>query len=429
MLGAIVGDIIGSVRENLRIKRKDFNLFTPLSFYTDDTVLTVAVADAILNTKDYGKTIKAYARRRPLRGYGPKFMLWMLSPLNKPYNSFGNGSAMRVSPVAHAFDDVKDVLWHAKESAECTHNHPEGIKGAQAVALSIFLARKGADKDVIKEEISARFGYDLSRSIEDIRPDYQIDITCQRSVPEAIIAFLDSTSFEDAIRNAVSLGGDADTQAAIAGAIAETFYNGIPSSILEKAWKKIPHSFQDIIIAFSERYGTPVLPGLAGHSRVELCMSGLRGIGYWVDYDVLIYNREAGRHDAPDLLLPDPKRLLEAHGSCQADQRVLNYLRSGKEYMALLGYSYCRFRCGIDDSEMGCRDLTDGTWVWPEGLVHYVEVHNLPLPEEFIATMEGNSWCVPDVKNPAVLVEKGFSLTAWKSWYEAMTAVPGSQEK
>lgn len=263
MLGAIVGDIIGSVRENLRTKRKDFKLFLPISFYTDDTVLTVAVADAILNGKDYAKSIKAYARRHPFRGYGPKFMVWMLSPGYKPYNSLGNGSAMRVSPVAHAYDSVEAVLYHAKESAECTHNHPEGIKGAQAVSLAVFLARKGADKEDIRKEISTRFDYDLARSVEDIRPNYHINLTCPGSVPEAIIAFLDSTSFEDAVRNAVSLGGDADTQAAISGAIAETFYNGIPSSILEKAWAKIPRSFQGIIVAFSERYGTPKLPNKA----------------------------------------------------------------------------------------------------------------------------------------------------------------------
>ena len=263
MLGAIVGDIIGSVRENLRIKRKNFELFPKICFYTDDTVLTVAVADAILNGQSFGKTIKAYARRHPLRGYGPKFMMWMLSPSNKPYNSFGNGSAMRVSPVAHAYNSEEVVLQRAKESAECTHNHPEGIKGAQAVSLSIFLARRGADKDEIRQRISDKFGYELTRSIDDIRPNYRLNLTCPGSVPEAIIAFLDSTDFEDAVRNAVSLGGDADTQAAIAGAIAEAYYKGIPYSILKRAWLKIPDSFKDVIISFSTKYGSPILPNLS----------------------------------------------------------------------------------------------------------------------------------------------------------------------
>ncbi|MBN2591696.1 MAG: ADP-ribosylglycohydrolase family protein [Sedimentisphaerales bacterium] len=259
MLGAIAGDIIGSVRENIRIKRKDFELFPKICFYTDDTVLTIAVADAILNNKDYGETIKKYARKHPLRGYGPKFSLWMMSPVSKPYNSLGNGSAMRVSPVGHAFNDEDSVLEQAKKSAECTHNHPEGIKGAQAVALAIFLARMGSDKDEIRKQISERFDYDLNRSIDEIRPQYKNDITCPGSVPEAIIAFLDSTDFEDAIRNAVSLGGDADTQAAIAGSIAESFYKGIPEHIFEKTWKKIPESFRKIIVSFSERYKSPVL--------------------------------------------------------------------------------------------------------------------------------------------------------------------------
>jgi len=256
MLGAIAGDIIGSFYENIRTKRKDFRLFTPLSIYTDDTVLTVAVADALLNGKDYGRTIKSYARHHPLRGYGPKFMLWMLSPSIQPYNSLGNGSAMRVSPVAHAFRTEKEMLDHAKLSAECTHNHPEGIKGAQATALAIFMARNQASKQEIRETITKRYGYDLSRRLEDIRPGYRIDLTCSGSVPEAIIAFLDSDSFEDSIRNAVSLGGDADTQAAIAGAIAEAFYGQIPADILSGVSRRLNQGFKKTIIEFCKRFGT-----------------------------------------------------------------------------------------------------------------------------------------------------------------------------
>lgn len=259
MLGAIVGDIVGSIRENLRIKRKDFQLFPRLSTYTDDTVLTVAVAEAILNNRSYGETIKSFARHHPLRGYGPKFTLWLLYPGIKPYNSLGNGSAMRVSPVAHAYNSEESVLQHAKESAECTHNHPEGIKGAQATALAIYLARLGAGKEDIRKQISQRFDYDLDRTVETIRPNYRINLTCPGSVPEAIVAFLDSTDFEDAIRNAVSLGGDADTQAAIAGAIAEAYYDGVPPVILDKAWKKIPKAFRNVIIKFADKYGSPEL--------------------------------------------------------------------------------------------------------------------------------------------------------------------------
>ncbi len=255
MLGAIAGDIIGSIYENLRTKKKDFRLFTPVSIYTDDTVLTVAVADAILTSRPYGEVIKSYARQHPLRGYGPKFLLWMATPGMEPYNSFGNGSAMRVSPVAHAFHSEEEVLKQAKGTAECTHNHPEGIKGAQAAALAVFLAREGANKETIRQAISNRFGYDLDRTIDNIRPAYKFDMTCQGSVPEAIIAFLDSDSFEDAIRNAVSLGGDADTQAAIAGSIAEAYYKMIPSEIMDQTRKRLSKGFLKKTMEFYEEHG------------------------------------------------------------------------------------------------------------------------------------------------------------------------------
>lgn len=255
MLGAIAGDIIGSVYENFRTKRKDFRLFTPVSTFTDDTVLTVAVADAILSGADYGSTIKSYARRHPLRGYGPRFLYWMVTPGLKPYNSFGNGSAMRVSPVAHAFSSEDEVLEQARRTAECTHNHPEGIKGAQAAALAIFLARQGADKHSIRKKIQDSFGYDLSRTVESIRLTYRIDLTCQGSVPESIIAFLDATSFEDAVRNAVSLGGDADTQACIAGAIAEAYYKEIPPKILQQISRRTAKALWKKTLQFYRKFG------------------------------------------------------------------------------------------------------------------------------------------------------------------------------
>lgn len=276
MLGAIAGDIVGSLYENLRTKRKDFRLFTPLSIYTDDTVLTVAVADALLTGRDFGQTIRAYGRRYPLRGYGPKFLLWMLSRSGKPYNSLGNGAAMRVSPVAHAFKSEEEVLLNARLSAECTHNHPEGIKGAQATALAIFMARRGASKAEIRADVSSRYGYDLSGRIEEIRPTYRLNLTCPGSVPQAIIAFLDSNDFEDAIRNAVSLGGDADTQAAIAGAIAEPFYGGIPSHILEGVARRLSQRFRQTTLEFCERFGTrQMMEQAAGLAReVRGCNRG-----------------------------------------------------------------------------------------------------------------------------------------------------------
>jgi ADP-ribosylglycohydrolase len=257
MLGAIAGDIAGSIYENLRTKRKDIRLFGRLSMFTDDTVLTVAVAQAVLSDHDYARAIKSYARRHPLRGYGPRFLVWMVKPGYEPYNSFGNGSAMRVSPVGFAFDSEAEVLREARRSAECTHNHPEGIKGAQATALAVYLARTGADKEAIRRRIHEEFEYDLSRTLDQIRPGYSFDVTCQGSVPQAIVAFLDSTSYEDAVRNAISLGGDSDTQACIAGGIAEAYYRDIPPGILREVKKRLSADLWEKTLEFYRRYGIP----------------------------------------------------------------------------------------------------------------------------------------------------------------------------
>ena len=220
MLGAIIGDIIGSRFEKNNIKHKDFELFTNESTFTDDTVLTVAVADCILNDRGYESTIKKYGKKYPLAGYGKTFKLWLAGIIKEPYNSWGNGSAMRVSPIGFAFANEESVLKEAKKSAKITHNHKEGIIGAQAIAMSIFLARKGQSKQEIKSYVEGHFGYNLQRTIEEIRPNYEFDVSCQGSVPEAIIAFLESENFEDTIRTAISIGGDSDTIACMAGAIA-----------------------------------------------------------------------------------------------------------------------------------------------------------------------------------------------------------------
>jgi ADP-ribosylglycohydrolase len=257
MLGAIAGDIAGSIYESRRTKSKDIQLFGGFSTFTDDTVLTVAVADAILTDRDYARAIKSYARRHPWRGYGGGFRAWVAKSGYEPYNSFGNGSAMRVSPVGFAFDSEAEVLQEARRSAECTHNHPEGIKGAQATALAIYLARAGADKEAIRRRIQAEFEYDLSRTVDQIRPGYSFDVTCQGSVPEAIGAFLDSTSYEDALRNAISLGGDSDTQACIAGGIAEAYYKDIPPDILRHVKERLSTDLWEKTLEFYRRYGIP----------------------------------------------------------------------------------------------------------------------------------------------------------------------------
>lgn len=254
MIGAIAGDIIGSVYEFGRTKSKEFSLFGPESRYTDDSVLTVAVAKAILTEGDYRKAVLEFGRRYPNAGYGGFFMNWLNSPDPKPYNSWGNGSAMRVSPVGFAFDSVEDVLREAKRSAEFTHDHPEGIKGAQATALAVFLARTEWDKDLIRSEVTSRFGYDLNRTVDDIRPGYGFDESCQGTVPEAIVAFLDSNSYEDAIRNAISLGGDSDTLACIAGGIAEAYYGSVPAVIMEQVKGILPADLWRVAEEFCGRF-------------------------------------------------------------------------------------------------------------------------------------------------------------------------------
>jgi len=256
MIGAIAGDIIGSVYEANPIKSTSFPLFSPNSRFTDDTVLTIAVAFSILNDFDYASSIKNFGLKYPYAGYGGSFYRWLHSAESKPYNSWGNGSAMRVSPVGFAFNSIEDVLTEAKKSAEVTHNHPEGIKGAQATALAIFLAREGKSKAEICREISERFTYDLNRTIDEIRPDYHFDVSCQGSVPEAIIAFLESRDYEDAVRKGISLGGDSDTIACIAGGIAQAFYKEIPSEIISKARKMLPEEILTIIDEFTLIYKT-----------------------------------------------------------------------------------------------------------------------------------------------------------------------------
>jgi ADP-ribosyl-[dinitrogen reductase] hydrolase len=250
MLGAIAGDIIGSVYEHLPLKTKSFPLFCEPSRFTDDTVLTIAVASAILNSEDYSASIGAFAGRYPHSGYGSFFLRWLQSPAKAPYNSWGNGSAMRVSPVGFAFDSIDEVLNEARKSAEVTHDHPEGIKGAQATALAVYLARIGTSKGKIKGEIAEQFAYDLSRKLDEIRPTYSFDISCQGTVPEAIIAFLESESFEDAIRNAVSLGGDSDTLACITGGIAQAFYKKIPDEIETAVRARLPKEFIQVLDQF-----------------------------------------------------------------------------------------------------------------------------------------------------------------------------------
>jgi ADP-ribosylglycohydrolase len=257
MIGAIAGDIIGSVYEHRPIKTRDFPLFAPGCTFTDDTVLTVAVADAILSGGSYRDAIRQLGRRYPDAGYGGSFRRWLFAANPHPYNSWGNGAAMRVSPVGFAFASEVEVLRQAQLTAEVTHNHPEGIKGAQATALAVFLARTGHGKEAIRGRIAERFDYDLRRTVAAIRPGYGFDISCQGSVPEALIAFLDGESYEEAVRNAVSLGGDSDTLACIAGGVAEAFYGGVPDDIRTRAEALLPPDLLGITREFCARFRQP----------------------------------------------------------------------------------------------------------------------------------------------------------------------------
>ena len=254
MLGAIVGDIVGSIYEFNNHRSKDFPLFSGGCDFTDDTVLTVAVADCLMNQGSYVEYIKNYTRKYPNRGYGGRFAQWIRFESMEPYNSWGNGSAMRVSAVGFAFDDLEMVMQEAKRSSEVTHNHPEGIKGAQATALAIYMARQGQSKEQIKSAIAKSFSYDLDRTLDEIRPVYQFNESCQETVPEAVIAFLESTDFEDAIRNGIFLGGDSDTLTCITGGIAEAFYGGVPQDIAEKALSYLPKAMREVVEKFRVRY-------------------------------------------------------------------------------------------------------------------------------------------------------------------------------
>ena len=283
MLGAIIGDTVGSVYEFNNIKTTDFPLFDPLSNYTDDSIMTMAVADWLLTDPQHGMgTLEAsflgFAKKYPcpMGGYGGGFHRWLFHPeqlaaydedgnhvvgKRHPYNSFGNGAAMRCSANGWMFDSLEETERVAGLSAAITHSHPEGIKGAQSTAAAIFMARNGKSKEEIKEYISTKYGYDLNRTCDEIRPVYDWDSSCQGTVPEAMVAFLDSTDFESAIRLAVSLGGDSDTLACITGGIAEAFYKDIPDNIALKIWSLIPENFKVIFRKMETRtsYHLPVI--------------------------------------------------------------------------------------------------------------------------------------------------------------------------
>lgn len=283
MLGAIIGDTVGSIYEFENTKDYNFQLFSRCSGYTDDSIMSMAVAYWLLKDPEHRyetleEAMVTFAKNCPCPngGYGEMFYVWLFMPWNLdamcptsyddfneplyespagrvPYNSWGNGAAMRVSAVGWFFDTLEETERVAKISAEITHNHPEGIKGAQSAAAAIWMARNGKSKEEIKEYIETKYGYDLSRTWEYLNRTYDWDSSCQGTVPEAIIAFLESNDFEDAIRKAVSMGGDSDTLACITGGIAEAFYKEIPTHMIESTQKPFPPIFHKILDAIKHR--------------------------------------------------------------------------------------------------------------------------------------------------------------------------------
>ena len=257
IIGAIAGDIIGSTYEFHPIKTKEFSLFNKKSTFTDDTIMTLAIAKWLLNDKnskeELVKQLQYFGNKYPNGGYGRMFKNWLHTDDPKPYGSWGNGSAMRVSPVAWVGNSLEEVQELAKTSAIVTHNHPEGVKGALATADAIYLARIGASKEEIKEHIEVRYNYNLDRTVDEIRPDYRFDVSCQGSVPESIICFLEGKDYEDTVRNAVSLGGDGDTQGAIAGSIAAAYY-GVPDEITVEAINRLDDYLLNVFLDFEEAF-------------------------------------------------------------------------------------------------------------------------------------------------------------------------------
>lgn len=297
MLGAITGDIVGSIYEFDNLRSTQFEFFDEECFFTDDTVLTVALADAILNNKNYAQVMREYYHRYPTESYGGGFIKWAATADAPAYNSWGNGAAMRISPVGYAFDSLEQVLQKATQYTEVTHNHPEGIKGACATASAIFLARTGHSKQDIKDYITSNFCYNLDRTCDEIRPTYKFNESCQGTVPEAIVAFLESTDFESAIRLAISLGGDSDTLACITGGIAQAFYKKIPSWIAEETLARLDDNLRGVVLQFNNTfcessysgnsyktsYSSPIqikeLPVLNGVLGLSLC-PGKKDVGW-----------------------------------------------------------------------------------------------------------------------------------------------------
>ncbi|MBQ7815486.1 MAG: ADP-ribosylglycohydrolase family protein [Thermoguttaceae bacterium] len=257
MLGSIIGDMVGSGYEVFfQEKTVDFPAWTSASRFTDDSVLTVATADAILTEGDYAASYQKWGRLFPNAGFSRSFSRWIFVENPVPYNAYTNGSAMRVGPIGWAFATFEETMAEAERSAACSHNHPEGIKGAQAIAAAVFWARNGESKDFIRRSIAEKFGYNMSRTCDEIRPGYWFEYSCEKTVPEALTAFLDASDFEEAVRLAVSLGGDTDTLACMAGSVAEAFWGAasIPNDWRQNALERLDERMKAVVAAFETKW-------------------------------------------------------------------------------------------------------------------------------------------------------------------------------
>lgn len=424
MYGAILGDMIGAPYEFDRgNKTKEFPMFVNDSQFTDDSVMTIAVAEALLDARGRSEeetksalvtSMQKWGKRYPHAGYGGKFYRWLRSKHPEPYGSFGNGSAMRVSSAGWLYDTLEETREKARWSAEVTHNHPEGIKGAEATASAIFLARNGSSKDEIKAYVIQEFGYDLTRTCDEIRPTYHHVETCQQTVPEAITAFLDGTDFEDVIRTAVSLGGDCDTLTCIAGSIAEAFY-GVPEDMIAECRKRLPKDMQAVLNRFAEKKQSaePEFhdPFLDGNEMIEAAISAYHEEATKEHLCAVLESIRQRMHADGHFMIP----VAAPEGGGEFTFRTVQ-TNDGKEWLTAFT-SYAEFRKGqpsqivsnfIDAMLKACLDTEAPGFIinpWGESFILSTELINM------IIKADGEvEYSVPDDTITPELLEDGSFL-------------------
>lgn len=416
MYGAILGDIIGEPYEWHNLKSKSFPLFSVHADFTDDSVMTIAVAEAlmkaagldVIDDEHAAKDIiidcmHKWGHKYPNAGYGGRFRQWLANNERDPYNSWGNGSAMRVSAVGWLYDDLETTRKIARWTAEVTHDHPEGVKGAETIASAIYIARTGGGKDEIKKYIESESGYDLSRTCDEIRPGYKFDVSCQGSVPEAIIAFLDGSDFEDVIRNAISLGGDSDTIGAMAGSIAEAFY-GVPDALKDECDRRLPDDMADILLALHTDRRIQLMKNTVTALQTDTSQEAimtllwyLKGTLLWVPCNAVLSERDRKKWDEailPKLENGEPMTGMELTAE-NAIRLVPDILISGEDYyfpaftsceeMGEYGNSFSKVQKHI----MEIINLARNNEKDVKGIVIDAFTNSFVLPVEWFPIMEG----------------------------------------